>query len=193
MAVKKKRVRQTNARLDSEVRRDRYEDNREVAGDRVQKDSVRLEEFRNSHYQSVLPDIPKIPGYHVCWLSTTNPSDTIARRIRLGYEPIKASEVPGYETVSLKTGEYAGCIGVNEMIAFKLPLHLYEMYMRESHHSQPLEEEGKLRSTADMIQEEAARVAKSGGRGIQIIEEEGVAELGQDPGPPRFSEMHGEG
>ena len=34
--------------------------------------------------QSALPKAPEIPGWHVCWLSTTNAYDTIDKRIRLG-------------------------------------------------------------------------------------------------------------
>ena len=189
----KKLPKRKDARLNSTsgARRDRRADNRE-AQSRELSDNERLEEFRKSFYQSVLPDLPKIPGYHVCWLTTNNPADSIHRRMRLGYEAIKASDLPGYDVVSIKTGEYAGCIGVNEMIAFKIPLHLWEAYMAESHHHQPLAEESKLKSVADQIREEAAQVAKSGARGIVIIEEEGNAELGQDPGVPVFADAYGE-
>jgi len=192
MAKKVGQKRSKDARLNSEARRSRRDDDREVTENRELTEDPRLDEFRNSFYQAVLPDLPKIPGFHVCWLTTNNPGDSIARRTRLGYEPIHADEVPGYEAISLKTGEYAGCIGVNEMIAFKLPLHLYEGYMRYSHHELPLQEEQKLRAVKDRIVEEAAQVAKHGARGIIIEEEAGTAELGQDPGAPDFRELHGE-
>jgi len=186
----KKRINR-DTRLEGESRRDRYEDDHEISDNRVLKDEERLSEFRQSMYQDILPDLPKIPGYHVIWLTTNNPGDSIARRMRLGYEPIKAHEVPGYETVSLKTGEYAGCIGVNEMIAFKLPLHLYEAYMRHSHHEVPLAEERKLRAVKDHMREEMAQQASRGAE-IIIEEEEGTKALGQDPGAPVFGELHGE-
>jgi len=190
-----KRVqRQTkDARLKSEARRDRHEDNREIADDRVLQDAERLNEFRQQFFQSVLPDLPKIPGYHTVWLTTSNPQDPISRRMRLGYEPVKASDIPGWESLSLKTGEYAGCIGVNEMIAFKIPLHLYEAFMREVHHDQPWEEEEKLGAVVDVIEEAAARDARSGGKGIKIEVEDGMAELGQDRvEAPVFSKLTGE-
>jgi hypothetical protein len=167
-------------------------DTRRAQTRRLQEDD-RLAEFRKQFYQSVLPDLPKIPGYHVCWLTTTNPADSIQRRTRLGYEPIKASEIPGWEYASLKTGQYAGCIGVNEMVAFKLPIHLFEAFMYESHHKQPQEEEEKLRAMVDQMKEMMAQVAKSGMKGIKLITEDGQGALGQEaPEPPSFAEAIGE-
>jgi len=46
----------------------------------------------------------------------------------MGYEPIKPEDVPGWEYATLKTGDWAGFIGVNEMLAFKLPMDLYGKY-----------------------------------------------------------------
>jgi hypothetical protein len=158
----------------------------------VLSDEERLDEFRKSFFQSVLPDLPTIPGWHVCWLTTTNPRDSIAARTRLGYEPIQAEDIPGWEHATLRTGEWAGCVGVNEMIAFKLPMQLYEAYMREAHHVQPLYEEQKLSSVIDVIREEAAAAAKSGSRGIKFELEEGQAELVQDLEPGSFAENLGE-
>lgn len=168
------------------------EDRKTGAQERILSDEERLDEFRKSFFQSVLPDLPNIPGYHVCWLTTTNPRDSIASRVRLGYEPIKSEDIPGWEHATLKGGEWAGCIGVNEMIAFKLPMHLYEAYMREAHHAQPLAEEEKLTAVIDVIREEAAAAAKSGSRGIKFELEEGMMELGQDLDPGSFAENLGE-
>jgi hypothetical protein len=58
----------------------------------------------------------------------------------------------------LATGQ--GFIGVNEMLAFKLPISLYEKYMKEAHHDAPLREEEKLTDTADFL-EHQARASKS--------------------------------
>ena len=168
------------------------EDRKDAATHRTLSDDERLDEFRKSFFQSVLPDLPSIDGYHVCWLTTTNPRDSIPARVRLGYEPIKPEDIPGWAFTGIKSGEYAGCIGVNEMIAFKLPMHLYEAYMREAHHNQPLMEEEKLTSVIDVIREEAASAAKSGSRGIKFEMEEGMADLGQDLDPGSFAENLGE-
>lgn len=178
----------------SKARQPRAASNRVSANQsRVLSDEERLDEFRKSFFQSVLPDLPPIPGYHVCWLTTTNPRDSIPGRVRLGYEPVKVEDVPGWEYAATKTGEYAGCIGVNEMLAFKLPMSLYEAYMREAHHVQPLFEEEKLSSVLEVIREEAAMAAKSGARGIKFDMEDGQAELGQrDLDPGSFAENLGE-
>jgi hypothetical protein len=151
-------------------RRDtRKEGDRLVTEIREVSEDDRLEMFRNRLYNDALPDLPDIPGYHVCWLTTTNPRDPIHRRIQLGYEPIKAEEVPGMEYASLKTGEWAGLIGVNEMVAFKLPLSLYQMFMKEAHYDAPKREEDKIADVADMLREQAERA------GARLIEDDGMA------------------
>ena len=138
-----------------ESRESRAMKDRAVVENRVISDDERIEMFRQQFHQSSLPDLPTIPGWHTCWLTTTNPRDSIQMRIRLGYEPIKPEEVPGWEYVTIKTGEYQGLIGVNEMLAFKLPVNLYEMYLREAHHDAPLREENKLAETAEYMAQQA--------------------------------------
>ena len=93
-------------------------------------------------------------------------------RMRLGYEPVKPEDIPGWEYATLKTGDWAGFIGVNEMLAFKLPISLYEKYMLEAHHNAPLREEEKLTDTAEFL-EQQARASKSS---IQVGE--GNMEMG---------------
>lgn len=127
---------------------------------RALSDDERVEMFRQQFHQSSLPDLPQIPGWHCCWLTTTNNRDSIHMRMRLGYEPLKPEDVPGWDYVTLKTGEYQGFIGVNEMLAFKLPMSLYEKYMQEAHHDAPLREEEKLSDTAEFM-EQQARASKS--------------------------------
>ena len=185
--------RRTDTRLNSDqsgARADRHMKDRSVAEDRGLSDDERVAEFRQQYFQSALPDIPKITGYHVCWLTTENPRDPIHGRVRLGYEPIKSSEIPGWEHASLKTGEWAGCIGVNEMIAFKLPLQLYEEYMRINHHEQPLQEEEALSSQLREIEAEMNAAAKRGTISLEL--EDGTAALGVAPEPPPFAQATGE-
>jgi hypothetical protein len=153
---------------DSRVMKDRpITQNREVTEDE------RVEMFRQQFFQSSLPDLPKIPGWHMCWLTTTNPRDSIQTRIRLGYEPVKPEDVPGWEYATLKTGDWSGFIGVNEMLAFKLPISLYERFMKEAHHDAPMREEEKLTDTAEFL-EEQAKMSKS-----RLTVGEGNAEMGQ--------------
>jgi len=146
---------------------------RPVVEDRAVSETERVEMFRQQLFQSALPDLPKLPGWHTCWLTTTNPRDSIQARLRLGYEPIKPEDVPGWEYAAIKTGEWQGFIGVNEMLAFKLPQSLYLAYMREAHHDAPLREEEKLTDTADFM----AQQARSHGSNVMIGD--GNSELGQ--------------
>lgn len=168
-----------NQRGQSDARPSRSQDERSVTQSRVSNDD-RLAMFRNQMHNNALPILPDIPGHHLCWLTTTNPRDSIIMRQRLGYELLKASDFPGFELVTQKTGDYAGCIAVNEMLASKIPLDLYEMYMQEAHHDAPNAEEDKLKATLENIQA-AARGVKA-----EVIVEEGNAELGKSTARARF-------
>jgi hypothetical protein len=161
-------------------RRDtRRQEDRLVTDVREVSEDDRLEMFRNQLFNDALPDLPDIPGYHVCWLTTTNSRDPIHRRTQLGYEPIRADEIPGMEYSSLKTGEWAGMVGVNEMVAFKLPLSLYERFMQEAHHNAPLREEQKLADVADMLREQAHRA------GSVLLEGDGNQDMHSSHTPQR--------
>lgn len=164
----------TDERLKKELgvgRQSREMEDRKVVENREVTDDDRLEMFRAQLFNDALPDLPDMPGYHMCWLTTTNPRDPIHRRIQLGYEPIKASDVPGMEFASVKTGEWAGLIGVNEMIAFKLPESLYQRFMQEAHHDAPLREENKLAETAEIMRQQAE------GSGSTLFEGDGLMEM----------------
>lgn len=164
----------TDERLKKELgvgRQSREMEDRQVTQNREVTDDDRLEMFRAQLFNDALPDLPNIPGYHMCWLTTTNPRDPIHRRIQLGYEPIKATDVPGMEFASVKTGEWAGLIGVNEMIAFKLPETLYQRFMQEAHHDAPLREENKLAETAEIMRQQAE------GSGSTLFEGDGLMEM----------------
>jgi hypothetical protein len=159
-----------------EGRENRLAYDRAATESRELSDDARVEMFRQQFIQAALPDLPKIPGYHTCWLTTTNPRDSIQSRIRLGYEPIKPEEVPGREYVSIKTGEWTGFVGVNEMLAFKLPMSLYHRYMNEAHHDAPAREDEKLTAVLDSIKESAEA---AGGR---IVEGDGISSLRENAG-----------
>lgn len=180
-------------RKSEQARAARAMSNRAVTEDRALSDEERVDLFRRSFFQSSLPDLPKIPGYHVFWATTTNPRDPVHGRMRLGYDFIRAEELPGWEMMSVKTGDYAGCIGVNEMIAMKIPLHLYEAYMREAHHDAPMREEEAIYNEAMGASEVAMQAARRGGRMKGPIIEAGTEELGTAREPPVFSTEDQEG
>jgi len=153
------------------TRKSKAAQNREVTEDREQTDAAKLELFRASFAQAALPDIPPIPGFHVVWLASNNPRDSLAMRHRMGYTPVVAEDVKGFEFVADKGGALDGLIRVNEMVAYKLPLSLYNLYMRENHHNRPAQEQTKLTDTVTSLKQKAQQ--DSG----DIDEGDGVAAL----------------
>ena len=158
-------------------RTDRGDGEREVEEDRELNEEERLELFRDSLHQTVLPDLPYMPGYHVCWLTTTNPRDSIQWRMRIGYELIRLDSIPGWEGISLKTGDYAGCVGINEMVAARIPLSLYNRYLREVHHNMPMSDEEKLRKQTALMKQRAEEF------GASVMEGDGTASIVQRARP----------
>lgn len=172
------RLKKTN----DDARQTRLATDRTVTEDREISDDERIEMFRMNLFQEKLPNLPKIPGFHVCWLTTNNSSDTIPQRIRLGYQLIRSEEIPGYDYHSVKTGDYSGVIGVNEMLAAKLPLRLYHAYMNEAHFDAPNREGERIEAMVDSIKES---VEVAGGR---VIEGDGMAELTKRVSRPAFGD-----
>jgi hypothetical protein len=115
-----------------------------------------ISKFRDEMYNNVLPAPPQvIDGYHLCWGSTTNQSDTIARRQSLGYELVRTEEMPGLDHIAVTTGSHQGCIGCNEMLLMKLPLELYWAYMHIAHHERPMEHQNKMKQTLQGLKAKA--------------------------------------
>jgi len=124
--------------------------------DRVQQDGSALSAaerrrmLRQDWVQEVLPTPPKIEGFHCCWLSTTNSTDPVYKRIQRGYVPVKASEVPGFgNQFTAQGGEFDGCIACNEMLLFKVPNQLYQDLMTIYHHEMPMEQEAAIRENVN--------------------------------------------
>lgn len=146
---------------ESEERKDRAMEDRTVTERRELSDAQRIAEFEAKFMEAVLPTLPPIPGFHTIWLSATHNQDTIAQRIRLGYTMIKPSDLPGWDLAgTLQTGEYAGGVGMKEMIAFKLPDELYQAYMTINHVKRPMQEEEKLK--ANIAQQNETARSKGG-------------------------------
>ena len=125
--------------------------------------------------QSALPKLPDMDGWHLCWLSTTNSYDSIDKRIRLGYVPVKADELPGYENYRVKAGEHVGYISCNEMLLFKLPMDIFQDIMAYQHHERPREEAEKIRVQLDSLQ----GTRDSNGRPLVKVEGEGFGSIEQ--------------
>lgn len=132
-----------------------------VRGDRASADAERTEKdgtaltaaerramLRAEWQSDVLPTPPPVPGWHFCWLSTTNSGDPIYRRLQKGYELVKSSEIPGFRQYRVNEGEFQDCIACNEMILSKIPEEIYQEIMAYLHHELPNEEEESLRANA---------------------------------------------
>jgi hypothetical protein len=144
-------------------------------------DEERAAIFFNSSTQSALPGLPEIPGFHTCWLTTQHQNDTIAKRLRLGYKLIRASELgPEWNSMGVNSGEHSGCVMVNEMIAAKLPKRLFNYLMQQAHHYEPLREEEKIKNTIAQRRDELEE------RGSGIIEGDAMADLAVRRPAPTF-------
>lgn len=155
--------------------------------DRVQQDgtalsaSERRRMLRQEWVQEVLPTPPKLQGYHCCWLSTTNSTDPIYKRIQRGYVPVKATEVPGFGgQYTVNGGEFEGCVACNEMLLFKIPVQLYNDLMTIYHHEMPMEQEAAIRENVNGKDDE-----DSSGRRLSQVEG-GFNDLGRGVRTPTF-------
>lgn len=131
--------------------------------------------------QSALPKLPSLDGWHLCWLSTTNSYDSIDKRIRLGYVPVKHEDVQGFENYRVKAGEHVGFIACNEMLLFKIPMERYQAVMAHFHHEAPLEEANKIR-----LQAEQQVGRDSRGRPLGMTEGEGLDNIDKPIPTPVF-------
>lgn len=147
-----------NAAEDARGFRSEQEDAaREQTDGTVLSREERMKAFRDEWTQEALPSPPQSKaGWHYCWLTTTNPMDPIHRRIRMGYELVRAEEVPGFENYRMKSGAYEGYLGVNEMLLAKLPNELYQDMMAWLHYESPNQEEEKLRALKQQMEGENA-------------------------------------
>ena len=70
------------------------------------------------------PDAP--PGYKFRWIreSTrgTDDKSNMSKRIREGYEPVRAEDHPEFEAPTVEDGRHAGVIGVGGLILAKIPV-----------------------------------------------------------------------
>jgi hypothetical protein len=114
-------------------------------------------------------------------LSTTNSYDSIDKRIRLGYVPVKADDVPGFESNRVKAGEHTGFVACNEMLLYKIPMDVYQEVMAHFHHEAPLEEANKIRVQAEQV---AGRDSK--GRPLGQIEGDGLDNIDKPMPAPQF-------
>jgi hypothetical protein len=74
------------------------------------------------------PDAP--PGYQFRWIreATRGVDDksNMSKRIREGYEPVRAEDYPDFEAPTIENGSRSGVIGVGGLILAKVPLETAE-------------------------------------------------------------------
>jgi hypothetical protein len=164
-------------------RESRASQDRKGADEELESAQERRRMFRNEWIQESLPKPPDIPGYHTCWLSSTNGYDPIHKRLRMGYTPVLPEDVPGFESYKVKAGEHVGYIACNEMLLYKLPQDVYQNIMEELHHWAPQDEADKIRVQAENLQ--GAR--DSNGRRLGQVEGEGMNDLNKPMPVPVFT------
>lgn len=155
---------------------------REAPEDKFASSQERKKMWTDEWTQSALPNVPELKGWHLCWLSTTNGYDSIDKRMRLGYTPVKAEDINGFENWRVKAGEHVGFIACNEMLLFKIPMEQYQEIMAHFHHDAPLDEANKIR-----LQAEAQQGRDSSGRRLGQVEGEGLESLDTPIPAPVFA------
>lgn len=80
----------------------------DIRGDRGTDDNDRatsgltseddFEKFMEAEFtQTALPNPPALAGYHLVWLTTSSQYDSVQKRQRLGYQPVRQSEMPSFD------------------------------------------------------------------------------------------------
>jgi len=127
-----------------------HEDNADRAGTGLSSDAEYDAFLEDEFTQVALPSPPNLAGWHLCWLTTNSPYDTLARRQRLGYVPVQQAEMPSFDpnAGAASSADTGGFIRCNEMILCKIEESRYQSIMRHFHHKRPLQEEETVVSNA---------------------------------------------
>ena len=77
---------------------------------------------------SLLDAPPAPPGYIHRWIRTEifgkDDKPNVSKRIREGYEPVRADEYPDFECATIDEGRFEGVIGVGGLILARLPIEV---------------------------------------------------------------------
>ena len=169
-ALKKDTVRRAPQRSVDRQSRDRVDDQREDSGDTISMEE-RDAMLRDEYLQNQLPNPPKKPGTHYFWGSTQNKYTPISWYLKLGYRPVRIDELPGFADAAMKldNGEYAGCIGCNEMVLLRISEEGYQQIMRKIHHERATDEVGRIGRKIEETREAVGQDRE----GNDIVTEEG--------------------
>jgi hypothetical protein len=126
--------------------------------------------------QVALPIPPHMPGWHLCWLTTGSTYDSVQKRMRLGYIPVTAADVPGFDTGGQASAQFGGAITCNEMVLFKIQNDRYQAIMSTFHHKRPMDEENSIYSKVKELTGEE----DSSGRSLAKPEGDGFDQLAKN-------------
>lgn len=178
-------VRQTGeAPAESRASRESADDARENEDGTALTMAERKQLLRREWEADLLPEVKDSKGYwHYCWLSTTNNTDPIYRRLKVGYELVKFATVSllGVQN-QITSGEFAGCVSINEMILARIPNELYQEMMKINHHERPMGEEELLKANALRDDED------SEGNSLGQLIGDGIKKLGTSRRAPTFED-----
>jgi len=129
----------------------------------------------------ILPQPPKIDGWHLCWLSTTNVQDSIQNRERMGYKMVNADEIgDDFSNDSVKDGKFAGGVQIREMVLYKVPQDAYEAYMMHMHHNEPILAEQSIKQDIGALEDQLSQ------HGSNVMVGQAIREMGRRPVKPSF-------
>lgn len=151
------------------------EDAERAAFDGLMSDEEYEALVRNEFEQTALPTPPAIPGWHLCWLTTTSQYDSIQKRQRIGYKPVRLDELPGFDPSNGQSLErFAGYVTCNEMVLHKIPEVYYQRMMTYFHHKRPLEDQ---QQTLQKIKDGNSQEQDSSGRDLGEILGTGLLDM----------------
>ena len=138
--------------------------------------------LENDFEDVALPSPPSLPGWHLCWLTTTSQYDTMQKRARLGYTVVRQDELPEFV---VNNGSPDGTIRCNEMILCKIDVDRYQALMRHYHHKKPLEHDAsafrQMKNVADTTDNGGHSVVRDEAGTISALQAELQASLRQRP------------
>lgn len=147
-----------------QVRGDRgtSEDSQRTETGLVSVDELKSMLANDQFIETALPTPPALPGYHLCWISTTSTYDTPFKRQRLGYTPVRQSEMPGFDSSNGQSLQgYEGFVTCNEMLLVKIPLSHWQLLMKHYHHARPAQDEQSIVDEAKRVAEQHQTGQKS--------------------------------
>jgi hypothetical protein len=170
----------------SDSRADRALSDRPVTESREATDPLRNEELfaMLRDVNTKLPTPPAIPGFHLCWLTTTNQSDPIEHRLRMGYQLVKQSELPGFSLPTQQSSQVSDeHIRINEMVLSKISMERFELIMKYLHHDLPLEQIQTLKNSVRIERDGKGREVGYTGDGFSNGVSDGFTTLGRARAP----------